>query len=167
MDLEAAKVAVYRRLPPALRVHAVRWGTPNFSVGAMGVLTDDGEQILLVKPSYRDGWLPPGGFLGRGEEPVEALERELVEELDLHVTLQPPYRTHVDVARQGVTLVCAGLVPAGWVPRTHGSELDDAAWFPVDALPRLASDFSEGVTDEDVAVLRSLRPSGRPGAARG
>jgi len=39
------------------------------------------EAILLVNPTYKDGWELPGGYLMPGETPTSALRRELEEEL--------------------------------------------------------------------------------------
>ncbi len=155
MDLEALKIAVYKRLPPALQLQAVRRGTPNFSLGSMCLLTDDGSRLLLVRPTYRNGWLPPGGFLGKGEGSVEALERELEEELGLHLSVAPAHRVFLDVDRQTVTFVSVGVLPAGQQPELCGPELSDLRWFALDELPPFPADFHEGVTDEDLAAVRA------------
>lgn len=156
MDLEALKIAVYRRLPAVLQLQAIRRGTPNFSLGSMCLLTDDGSRLLLVRPTYRNGWLPPGGFLGRAEEPADALQRELEEELGLQMTVAAPHRVFLDVHRQTVTFVSVGVLPAGQQPRLCGPELSDLRWFALDALPPFPADFHEGVTDEDLAVVRAV-----------
>lgn len=49
---------------------------------ASGVLYFDGpERILLVHPTYKEGWDLPGGYLMPGETPTSALHREILEEL--------------------------------------------------------------------------------------
>ena len=49
---------------------------------AAGVLYFDGpEHVLLVHPTYKEGWDLPGGYLMPGETPTSALRRELLEEL--------------------------------------------------------------------------------------
>ena len=49
---------------------------------AAGVLYFDGaEHVLLVHPTYKEGWDLPGGYLMPGETPTSALRRELAEEL--------------------------------------------------------------------------------------
>ena len=49
---------------------------------ATGVLYFDGpERVLLVHPTYKEGWELPGGYLMPGETPTSALHREILEEL--------------------------------------------------------------------------------------
>jgi ADP-ribose pyrophosphatase YjhB (NUDIX family) len=150
------KLAVYRRLPVRLQVLAARLGTPNFTIGTIGLITRDGSSLLLVRPSYRTGWMPPGGFVGKGETPNECLRREIEEELGVVMEFEPPHRVAFDVHRQGVTFVCAGIAPPGadFVVRTK--ELDDVGWFPLEALPPLPHDFFEGVPAEDLQAIRVI-----------
>ena len=54
---------------------------------AAGVLVhDDQGRILMVKPTYKDGWDIPGGYVEPDESPAQAAERELAEELNLRRT---------------------------------------------------------------------------------
>lgn len=162
--LEALKVAVYKRLSKPLQVQAVRWGTPNFTVGSIGLVTDGRGRLLLVRPTYRQGWLPPGGFLGRREVPTEALRREVFEELGLRMSFAEAHRVYFDVRRQGVTFVCVGVLPDGQEPRVRGPELTDVRWFALDEIPPMPEDFHEDITEEDLeAVRRAGRPSSAPG----
>jgi len=47
-----------------------------------GVLyRDSSGGVVLVKPSYKDGWDLPGGIVEPGESPRHAVCREIVEEL--------------------------------------------------------------------------------------
>lgn len=157
--LEALKVAVYKRLPRPLQLQAVRWGTPNFTVGAIGLITDGQGRLLLVRPTYRRGWLPTGGFLGRGETATEALRREVEEELGLQMGFEEPHRVYLDVRRQGVTFISVGVLPAGQEPRLRGPELSDLRWFGLDEIPSLPNDYHEGLPEED---LEAIRRAGRP-----
>jgi 8-oxo-dGTP diphosphatase len=51
---------------------------------AAGVLfRDDSGRVLLVKPTYKDGWDIPGGYVEPGESPKQAAAREVEEELGL------------------------------------------------------------------------------------
>jgi 8-oxo-dGTP diphosphatase len=65
---------------------------------AAGVLYFDGpERVLLVHPTYKDGWELPGGYLMPGESPGSALRREILEEL-------------------GTPLPFGGLLVVDWAP---------------------------------------------------
>ena len=156
MDLQALKLAVYRRLPRGAQVRAVRLATPNFTVGTIGLITRDGTSVLLVRPSYREGWLPPGGFIDKGELPLEALTREIEEELGVRMSFEPTHRVAFDLRRQGITFVSAGLAPPGAQFVVRRPELLEAAWFPLDALPPLPHDFFEGMPEEDLDAMREV-----------
>lgn len=160
MSLEALKVAAYKRLPAALKVLVARWLTPNFTVGVVGLITRDGSSLLLVKPSYRRGWMPPGGFIARGESPTEALTREVVEELGVAMTFAEPHRVALDVARQGVSFVSLGVAPPGADFSVCSPELEDVGWFALDALPPLSQEFTEGVPEEDLEAVRAVARRG-------
>src|SRR4051812_49243504 len=49
---------------------------------AAGLLIRDGEgRVVMVRPTYKDGWDIPGGYVEPGERPAQAVEREVREEL--------------------------------------------------------------------------------------
>lgn len=51
-----------------------------------GVLfLDTRGRILVVKPTYKDGWLIPGGTIDEGEFPKGCAERETKEEIGLDI----------------------------------------------------------------------------------
>jgi len=58
---------------------------PRVAAGALFV-NDQGD-VLLVKPTYKDGWDIPGGYVEPGETPIEACRREVSEELGLDVQI--------------------------------------------------------------------------------
>lgn len=54
---------------------------PRVAAGAL--FFDDAGRVLLVKPTYKEGWDIPGGYVEPGETPIEACVREVKEELGL------------------------------------------------------------------------------------
>jgi 8-oxo-dGTP diphosphatase len=54
---------------------------PRVAAGAL-IRSAEG-QVLLVRPSYKDGWDIPGGYVEPGESPGNACARELQEEIGL------------------------------------------------------------------------------------
>ena len=59
----------------------------RFTVTAGALIFNDQGQILLLKHRFRagSGWGLPGGFLEQGEQPLDALRRELREEIGMEV----------------------------------------------------------------------------------
>jgi 8-oxo-dGTP diphosphatase len=60
---------------------------PRVAAGAIVRIAE--ERILLVRPTYKDGWDIPGGYVEPGESPNEACARELKEEIGLDRELGP------------------------------------------------------------------------------
>jgi 8-oxo-dGTP diphosphatase len=56
---------------------------PRTRGAAAALLLDDLGRILLVKPTYKEGWFLPGGVIEEGESPLTACVRECDEELGL------------------------------------------------------------------------------------
>ncbi|MCE0535484.1 NUDIX hydrolase [Kineosporia rhizophila] len=66
------------QLPPAEYYASL----PKHIAAAGAVIHDGAGRILLVQPAYRDDtWEIPGGGLDAGEDPLQAVEREVREEL--------------------------------------------------------------------------------------
>ena len=94
-------------------------------------------RVLLVRHAYGPPkWMPPGGGMKRGEDPIPASQRELAEELGC--TLANPRV----VAQSVDTLHGAGNVlhiVAGQclgTPRPDQREIIEARFFAPDALPQ-------------------------------
>lgn len=55
--------------------------------GAAAIFHDEAGRVLLVQPTYRDDtWELPGGALEAGEDPADAVRREVAEELGIAMT---------------------------------------------------------------------------------
>ncbi|GAB3480143.1 NUDIX domain-containing protein [Amycolatopsis cihanbeyliensis] len=59
--------------------------TPRVAAGV--IFTDHQDRVLLVRPTYKDYWDIPGGYVTRGESPRHAAVREVREELGLDVRI--------------------------------------------------------------------------------
>ena len=56
-------------------------GLPQKRVVAGTLFTDEKGRLLILKPSYKDGWTVPGGMVEPRESPRDACIREVREEL--------------------------------------------------------------------------------------
>lgn len=136
---------------------------PRTRGAASALLLDDLGRMLLVKPTYKDGWLLPGGVIENNESPLAACVRECREELGLVPRLSglacvdwSPPRDGVDAVN---VFVFAGRLTAAEVAavRLPPEELCDHVLVP----PHEAGSYAPPHFARRVgAVLRAL-PAGR------
>lgn len=58
---------------------------PKKRMGAGIMLFNKNNEILIVKPSYKDHWSVPGGSVEENESPKEACIREIREEINIAI----------------------------------------------------------------------------------
>jgi ADP-ribose pyrophosphatase YjhB (NUDIX family) len=127
--------ALWRNAPKSVRRWGVRMVEPRFMVTAGAVVTDEDGRVLLLSHVFRpgSGWGIPGGFMEKGEQPEEALRRELREEVGLELeraeialvrTLKRPRQVEI-------IFRCR---PDGQLGRRN-LEIKSAQWFEPDRLP--------------------------------
>ena len=109
----------------------------------VAALVGDGRVLLAHrrpdKQAYPDVWELPGGVVEDGESELDALRRELHEELDVQVeTGSASHLCRLTVGGAGEqALLSAWLVPAweGTPVNVAPEEHDDLRWFGLDELP--------------------------------
>src|SRR4028118_2131915 len=99
----------WRRMPRKMRRFLVRLTQPSFTVSAVGVVFDEAQKVLLLKHlirANRSGWGLPGGFLNQGEQPENALKRELQEEVGIKITDLQLVKTRTVGSHVEIIYVC-------------------------------------------------------------
>jgi 8-oxo-dGTP diphosphatase len=101
------------------------------------------EQVLLVRRGInpaRGLWALPGGYMDAGEIPVDALNRELYEEVGFKVDglkLLDVFLMEGGGERIGIVLAYYNVMAADATPALQcGDDADEAGWFKRDMLPK-------------------------------
>jgi ADP-ribose pyrophosphatase YjhB (NUDIX family) len=111
---------------------------PRFTVTAGAVVLDEGGRVLLLRHVLRkgSGWGVPGGFLTTGEQPEEAVRRELREETGLELdSVELAFVRSLEHVRQVEIIFRCTMSAAALERLEKGFEIDRAEWFAHDALP--------------------------------
>ncbi|WKU07626.1 NUDIX hydrolase [Micromonospora sp. HUAS LYJ1] len=142
----AVAYKVFYRLPVSVRRRLVRLAGPKYVVGAVALVRDSGAagagRLLLLRQPPGHSWTLPAGLLRRGEAPVVGAARELYEESGVRLApeqLRPAVPNAVVHTRGWVDMVFEAEVPAATTElAVDGAEVFEAAWHPLDDLPRLS-----------------------------
>jgi len=126
---------IWRSLPVRMRRLSMRFTHTRFTVTAGAVIFNDQKQVLLLKHRFRagSGWGLPGGFLERGEQPIDALRRELREEIGLELEDVEVFAARSFEKPKQVEVLFRARANANVKPLTM--EVERAEWFPLDSLP--------------------------------
>lgn len=120
-------------------------------VAAYAVVTDDDGRVLLARwtQGRRVAWTMPGGGLEAGEDPEDAVRREVREETGYTVHVQELLGVHsrvipagrrvkkADVALHTLRIVYRAKVSGGKLRFEEDGSTDMAGWFTVAAAARL------------------------------
>jgi mutator protein MutT len=127
--------AIWRRVPKSLRRWTVRAYQPHFAVTAGAIIRNGEGRVLLLKHRFRPspGWGIPGGFIERGEQPEQALRRELREEIELEVEDVKLFTTRAFKELRQIEIVFTARALNDTARLSF--EIQKAAWFSLDELP--------------------------------
>ncbi|HET6300205.1 NUDIX hydrolase [Microbacterium sp.] len=124
----------------------------DLRVAAYAVITDDDQRVLLAHwndPNHA-AWTLPGGGLDPGEDPADAVLREVLEETGYSVRVDALLGIHsrvIPAARRisagavgplhALRIVYRASVVSGDLRFELDGSTDRAEWFPLETIPEL------------------------------
>jgi ADP-ribose pyrophosphatase YjhB (NUDIX family) len=126
---------IWGRVPRVLRRVTMRVTHARFTVTAAAIVVDQQGRVLLLKHRFRPGtgWGIPGGFIEAGEQPDEAVRRELREEVGLELACVEVVTTRAFHKPRQIEIVFRCRPRGDALPQSV--EIRKADWFPIDSLP--------------------------------
>lgn len=136
--LKSLLAGAWRGAPRFVKRAGVWLTQPRFTVTAGAVVQDESGRVLLLRHTLRrgSGWGIPGGFLAAGEQPEEAVRRELREETGLELDrVELAFARTLRGVRQVEIIFRCAMASEAIERRRDSFEVDRAAWFDHSALP--------------------------------
>ncbi len=145
---------VWRILPSWMERIASAIVRPRFHVIVGAIILNGQGQLLLCRHTYRrlHPWGIPGGDIKFGEQPADAIRRELWEETGLSVqaTRLLLIESSKEIRKVGLTYLCAG-VSGIFIPNDEVSMIQ---YFDISALPAFPKE-QQATIEKALAILNT------------
>ena len=140
------QLKVFKRLLQPL-LHLSFLFTRPLTIGVRGICYNpETNSILLVKHTYSEGWVLPGGGVEVGESMLTALKRELSEEASLKcksAKVLEVYHNSSISKRDHVVIYLAEYWQEDQTRELPSFEIAERVWFNIDKLPRSLTPCTE------------------------
>lgn len=126
---------IWHAAPSSLRLWILRLSNARFTVTAGAVIFNEHNEVLLLKHPFRagSGWGLPGGFLKHGEQPIDALRRELEEEVKLKINNVEIFWARAFKRPKQIEILFTAETAE--LPEPQNMEVESAVWFDSNELP--------------------------------
>jgi len=124
---------IWKALPQSARLWIIRRTQPTFTVSVAAVILNQRREVLLLNHVLRprSGWGLPGGFIDRGEQPADAIRREIREETGIELNDLKMLR--VRTLGRHIEILFSATTPGD--PEVLSREIIELGWFTMETLP--------------------------------
>lgn len=150
---------IWGMIPSSVRLRIIRSTQNRFTVSVAAIITNRDQKVLLLEHIFRpqkSGWGIPGGFLEPGEQPADAIRRELREETGIELTglellSVRTIKRHVEILYRA---------SSEDEPAVRSREILSVGWFGPGEMPAAMSSVqkrlaTETLLNEDAGIRRS------------
>lgn len=132
---------VWAQTPPFLRLKIIRSTQKKFTVSVAAIIFNNKGEVLLLNHILRPkfNWGMPGGFVNHGEQPENALRRELREETGIELENVRMIRVRTINGHIEILFRAEGKGKA----EVKSHEISDVGWFNADNLPERLSEVQK------------------------
>src|SRR5579871_3040682 len=130
---------------PAKKKYTYAFPRPSVTADIVLITKGPRPRVLLIRRKddpYAGHWALPGGYVNQNEPLLTAAKRELKEETGLQIKNLHQLRAFGDPGRDPrgwtVTIAFIAQVSAANLNPRAGDDAAEAAWHPLDDLPKLA-----------------------------
>jgi ADP-ribose pyrophosphatase YjhB (NUDIX family) len=137
---------IWGKTPYFLRTRIIRATQPKFTVSVAAIITNAKTEVLLLDHVIRPffSWGIPGGFIAAGEQPENAVRREVFEETGLKIVNAEMIRIRT-INRHIEILFRARSEGEATI---KSREIKGLGWFAVGAMPEQMSAAQKSLIEE-------------------
>jgi ADP-ribose pyrophosphatase YjhB (NUDIX family) len=134
---------IWSKTPGSVRLRIIRLTQKKFTASVAAVITNKKQEILLLDHVFRpfSNWGLPGGFIETGEQPEDAIEREIFEETGLKLENIQMFRIR-NLSRHIEILYTA---ESKGIATVKSREINGLGWFRVDEMPENMSPVQKAI----------------------
>lgn len=126
------------------------------TLGVFAIIFDEQRRVLCVRTTYgARRWTNPGGRIETNESPLAALAREVLEETGYVIEPGDLIGVYAKPYEDDLTLAFSARIieRRPWAP---DDEIEEAAFFPVDALPKPMTNAARTRIQDGAAERRGI-----------
>ena len=125
---------IWRTLPLWVHFLAAKLVRPRFRAAVAALIFDEQGRILLFKHTYRKfEWGIPAGGLEHREQPIDAVQREFLEEAGMKLQVERLLTAVSAREDHHISMVYLCKIASGEFKESH--EISEIKYFPVDEMP--------------------------------